>query len=60
MANVASIEVVDSKTIKVHLPDGMSVTPGKPVPPELLEIVALQLRVAGSLGDEADCMVQFN
>jgi len=60
MPRIASIEVINESSIKIILPDHMKVTPGSAVPPELLEIIALQIKVGGSLGNEADCGVQFN
>lgn len=61
MPNLAKLEVVDTKTLKVTLPDGMSVTVGKPVPPEILELVAVQLRLQQEQdGNEGWCVVQVN
>lgn len=61
MPNLAKLEVIDTKTLKVTLPDGMSVTPGKEVPPDILELVAVQLRLQQEQdGSEGWCVVQIN
>lgn len=61
MPNLAKLEAIDTKTLKVTLPDGMSVTVGKPVPPEILELVAVQLRLQQEQdGNEGWCVVQVN
>jgi len=58
---LAKLEVIDAKTLKVSLPDGMKVTVGKPVAPEILEIVAVQLRLQNQQdGSEGWCVVQVN
>lgn len=60
MSNVAKLEVIDAKTLKVTLPDGMSVTVGKPVPPEILELIAVQLRLQQDQdGNEGWCVVNI-
>jgi hypothetical protein len=56
-----SVEIVDSRTLKVTLPDGMKVTPGQPVPPEILEMMAayLRLRNENVLNEAEGCGVQL-
>jgi hypothetical protein len=56
-----SVEILDSRTLKVTLPDGMKVTPGQPVPPEILEMMAAELRLANDnvLNDAEGCGVQL-
>jgi hypothetical protein len=56
-----SVEIVDSRTLKVTLPDGMKVTPGEPVPPEILEMMAAYLRLQNDnvLNDAEGCGVQL-
>jgi len=55
------LEAVDKQTIKITLPDNMSVTPGKTVPPEILEMLAgyFSLQNAGGLGSSEGCGVQL-
>lgn len=60
MARQARIEVIDAGTIRIVLPDNFSVAPGKPVPPDLLEMLASYFRMKDTMGGEADCVVQFN
>jgi hypothetical protein len=56
-----SVEVLDSRTLKVTLPDGMKITPGQPVPPEILEMMAAYLRLNNDnvLGDAEGCVLQL-
>src|SRR5271157_5893816 len=56
-----SAVVVDSRTVKVTLPDGMKVTVGQPVPPEILEMMASYLRLqnSNSITDAEGCGVQL-
>jgi hypothetical protein len=56
-----SVEVLDSRTLKVTLPDGMKITPGQPVPPEILEMMAAYLRLKNNnvLSDAEGCGVQL-
>ncbi len=61
MAQQGKLEAVDKQTIKITLPSGMSVNPGKPVPPEILEMLAgyFSLQKSGGLGGAEGCGVQF-
>jgi hypothetical protein len=56
-----SVEIIDRRTLKVTLPDGMKVSPDQAVPPEILEMMAAYLRLSyDSLLREADgCGVQL-
>src|SRR5260221_397863 len=56
-----SVEILDSRTLKVTLPDGMKLTPGQPVPPEILEMMAAYLRLKNDnvLNDAEGCGVQL-
>lgn len=56
-----SVEILDSRTLKVTLPDGMKVTAGQAVPPEILEMMAAYLRLANDnfLNDAEGCGVQL-
>jgi Putative auto-transporter adhesin, head GIN domain len=56
-----NVEVLDSRTLKVTLPDGMKITPGQPVPPEILEMMAAYLRLKNDnvLSDAEGCGVQL-
>ena len=61
MAQQGKIEVLDKQTLKITLPPGMSVTPGQPVPPELLEMLAgyFSLQKGGGLGGQEGCGIQL-
>jgi hypothetical protein len=56
-----SVEIIDSRTLKITLPDGIKITPGQTVPPEVLEMMAsyLRLRAANVLNDAEGCGVQL-
>jgi len=61
MAQQGKLEALDKQTVKITLPPGMSVTPGKPVPPEILEMLAgyFSLQKDGGLGGSEGCGVQL-
>jgi hypothetical protein len=46
------LEALDAHTLRITLPPGMTVTPGQPIPPEMLEMLAgyFSLQKSGSLG----------
>ena len=60
MAKKAEITATDNKTITVKLPDGITVKPGKPVPIEVLEMIAsharLQSRMGETMGEDSWCI----
>lgn len=53
----AKLVATDTKTIMITLPPGISVTPGTPVPPELLDLLAayFTLESAGHLSAAEGC-----
>lgn len=61
MAQQGRVEAIDTQTIRITLPPGMSVTPGQPVPPELLEMLAgyFSLQRSGALGGTEGCGLQL-
>ncbi|QWG14177.1 hypothetical protein KMZ29_05665 [Bradyrhizobium sediminis] len=44
-AKTVSVTAIDASTLQVTLPDGLSVRAGKPVPVEVLEMVAAFVRL---------------
>lgn len=61
MAATLQVKIVDSQTIQISLPPGMSVNITKPVPPDFLEILAIYSRMQNNntLGDAEGCGVQI-
>ncbi|HVU36069.1 MAG TPA: hypothetical protein VHE61_21690 [Opitutaceae bacterium] len=60
MAKKIVVTAINNKTIQITLTEGLSVVPGKPVPPEVLEMIAsfakLQESEAGGETEGSWCL----